>query len=132
MRTEFFIPMIPPTTTHQQKQVTVQNGKPHFYEPAELRDARAKLYAHLGKHVPKKQFRGALRLVVKWCFPVTGQHQDGEYKTSRPDTDNLQKLLKDVMTDLGYWADDAQVASEVIEKFWAQTPGLYVHILEIV
>lgn len=27
--------------------------------------------------------------------------KDGEYKTTRPDTENLQKLLKDVMTGLG-------------------------------
>lgn len=30
---EFFMPMIPPETTHQQKKVSVVNGKPHFYEP---------------------------------------------------------------------------------------------------
>ncbi len=69
--------------------------------------------------------------MTKWCFPLTGKHRDGEYKTSRPDTDNLQKLLKDVMTDLGYWKDDAQVASEITEKFWAKIPGIYIAIEEL-
>ena len=34
---EFFMPMIPPTKTHQEKQVRIVKGKPVFYEPAELK-----------------------------------------------------------------------------------------------
>lgn len=128
MTIEFFIPMQPPTVTHQEKKVRVVNGKPKFYEPAELKAARAKLQAYLAKHVPAEMYTGAVRLVTKWCFPVTGKHRDGEYKTTKPDCDNLQKLLKDVMTSLGYWKDDALVASEVAEKFWAELPGIYIAI----
>ena len=131
MRIEFFIAMRPPTKTHQQKKIRVVKGKPVFYEPAELKAVRSKLMAHLGQHVPDKKYTTAVRLVTKWCFPITGKHQDGEYKTTRPDTDNLQKLLKDVMTDLGYWTDDALVASEIIEKFWAKIPGIYICIEEV-
>jgi Holliday junction resolvase RusA-like endonuclease len=128
---EFFIPIIPPTTTHQEKQVHVVKGKPVFYEPAELKAARSKLEAHLAKNKPEKKYTGAIRLLVKWCFPVTGKHKNGDYKTTKPDTDNLQKLLKDVMTHLGYWKDDALVASEVVEKFWADIPGIYIMISEV-
>lgn len=131
MRIDFFLPMRPPTKTHQEKQVRVVNGKPQFYEPAELQAVRSKLQAHLAGHVPEKKYTGAVRLITKWCFPIAGKHQNGEYKTSKPDTDNLQKMLKDVMTTLGYWKDDAQVASEIIEKFWAEMPGIYVAIEEL-
>jgi Holliday junction resolvase RusA-like endonuclease len=51
---EFFMPMIPPTHTHQEKQVNVVNGKPVFYEPQEVKAAREKLRAHLGQHAPEK------------------------------------------------------------------------------
>ncbi|UOQ47772.1 RusA family crossover junction endodeoxyribonuclease [Gracilibacillus caseinilyticus] len=129
MTTEFFMPFKKvPSVTHQQKQVHVVNGKPIFYEPEGLKVARAKLMAHLGQHVPKQQYKHSVRLMVKWCFPITGKHQDGEYKYTRPDTDNLQKLLKDCMTDCGYWKDDALVVSEIVEKFWAQMPGIYIKI----
>lgn len=131
MTTEFFLHIIPPTKTHQEKAVTVVKGKPVFYDPAELKATRAKLIAHLGKHIPDKKYTGAVRLITKWCFPVLGKHRDGEYKTSKPDTDNLQKMLKDVMTQLGYWTDDAQVASEIIEKFWAELPGIYIKITNL-
>jgi len=137
MRTEFFMAMIPPTMTHQEKQVKAikskKDGKykPVFYEPAELKQVRAKLMAHLGQYVPDEKYTTAVRLITKWCFPITGKHQDGEYKTTKPDTDNLQKMLKDCMTDVGFWTDDALVASEIIEKFWAKVPGIYICIEEL-
>lgn len=130
MTIEFFMPMNPPTITHQEKQVRVVNGKPAFYEPAELKAARLKLRDHLAEHRPKRPLTGAVRLVVKWCFP-RGRHRNGEYRITKPDTDNLQKLLKDVMTTAGFWQDDAQVASEIAEKFWAEIPGIYIQAKEI-
>ena len=30
------------------------------------------------------------------------------------------------MTECGFWMDDAQVASELCEKFWAEIPGIYI------
>lgn len=131
MRISFFLPMIPPTVTHQEKSIHVVNGKPVPYEPAKLKAARSKLMAYLGQHAPLVPLRGAVRLGVKWCFPITGKHKNCQWKTTRPDTDNLQKLLKDCMTDLGYWKDDAQVASEIIEKFWAKIPGIYIMAEEL-
>ena len=120
--------MKPPTVTHQEKKISVRNGKPVVYEPAELKDARAKLKAHLLPHRPKSPLTGAVRLFCTWCFPLTGRHKDGEPKTTKPDTDNLQKLLKDVMTDCGFWKDDAQVYRELSEKFYADVPGIRIVI----
>lgn len=124
---DFFMAMVPPTKTHQEKKVRVVNGKPIFYEPAELKAVRVKLHDHLLGHLPEESFKGPVRLVTKWCFPK-GRHRNGEYKATKPDTDNLIKMLKDVMTDLSFWEDDAQVASEITEKFWADIPGIYIKI----
>lgn len=128
MQTEFFLPMIPPTVTHQEKQVSVKNGKPIFYEPEELKAARAKLQAHLAGYIPEKKYTGPTRVIVKWLFPITGNHHDGEYKDTKPDAHNLDKLLFDIMEDLGFWDNDARVASEIIEKFYANIPGIYIKI----
>ena len=32
------------------------------------------------------------------------------------------------MTRLHFWQDDAQVASEISEKFWANTPGIFIRV----
>ena len=124
---EFFMAMVTPTVTHQEKKVHVVNGKPVFYEPQELKSARQKLTAYLGQHAPEEPYHHGIRLITRWCFPKE-HYGDGEYKTSRPDTDNLQKLLKDCMTLVGFWDDDALVASELVEKFWAEFPGIYIRI----
>lgn len=127
----FFLNIIPATKTYQEHRVGKRkDGSVYFYEDAELRKVRDLYRTHLSRHVPQEPFNGAVRLLVKWCFP-RGRHLNGSYKTTKPDTDNLNKLLKDIMTELGYWNDDAQVASEIIEKFWADIPGIYVEINEL-
>ena len=127
---KFFMAMKPPTVTHQEKQVRVVNGKPVFYEPAELKNARAKLRANLASQKPLSPYDRPVELVVTWCFP-RGKHRDGEYRTTKPDTDNLQKLLKDCMTEVGFWKDDCLVCREIVEKFWAEIPGIYIRIEEL-
>lgn len=129
--TEFFIPMKIPTVTAQMHKVSVKGSKPVFYDPPELKAAKIKLRDHLAGHVPDKPYTGAVQLCAKWLFPSDGKHADGTYKTTKPDTDNLQKALKDIMTKLSFWNDDAQVASEIVEKFWADIQGLYIAIREI-
>lgn len=127
---EFFMPMLPPTITHQQHKVKTVNGKPVFYDPPELKDARQKLTANLIPNIPEQPFTTAVRLTTKWLFPK-GQHKNGEWKTTKPDMDNMIKLLKDCMTVCRFWKDDALIVSEITEKFWADIPGIYVRIEEL-
>jgi Holliday junction resolvase RusA-like endonuclease len=122
----FFMPMIPPTTTAQMHKVAHKNRhKPTFYDPPEVKDMKAKLRAHLAPHAPSEPMLGCLRLVVKWTWPGSDEYR---YKPTKPDTDNLQKATKDIMTKLGFWRDDAQVASEIVEKFTGPVPGIFVQI----
>lgn len=135
---DFFMPMIPPTVTHQEHQVVVRNGKPVFFDPPELKAARQKLMDHVGRHAPPDPLNGPLQLMTKWIWPLPDRimkrmQEKGEkdwamYKQTKPDTDNIIKLLKDCMTRCGFWKDDAQVASEITEKFLGMHPGIYVRI----
>lgn len=129
--TEFFMAMIPPTATAQEHKVAVRNGKPIFYDPPEVKAAKEKLMANLSKYSLNTPYCEGVRLITKWLFPNDGKHKDGEYKISKPDTDNLQKMFKDCMTLCGFWTDDQLVASEICEKFWADIPGIYVRIEEL-
>ena len=127
----FFISMDPPTKTQQEHRIGKRkDGSIYVYEDRALKEARHKLYKAVSPFAPEEPLTGPLQLVVKWCFPL-GNHREGSYKTTKPDTDNLNKMLKDEMTRAGFWKDDALVASEIIEKFWTDTPGIYVEIVEI-
>ena len=127
---QFFLAIDPPTITQQEHKVAVRNGKPVFYDPPELKKTRQLLTDCLAAHRPDEKIKIGCRLVVKWCFPK-GRHKHGEYRITKPDTDNLQKLLKDCMTRVGFWEDDALVASEIVEKFWSDVPGIWIRIEEL-
>ena len=124
----FFIAMHPPTATAQERKVKVVNGKPIFYDPPAVKSAKELLSAYLAQHQPPQPMTGGLSLRVLWLFP-RGAHPHGAWRTTKPDTDNLQKMLKDCMTRVGFWEDDAQVAREIIEKRWSDEPcGIYIEI----
>ena len=140
---EFFMPMIPPTITHQEHKIRVINGRPQFYEPPELKAARIKLLDAVAGHKPELKLTGPVQLITKWIWPLE-QPESGQlnllkltdphfftWKTTRPDTDNLIKMLKDCMTKAGFWKDDAQVVSEVTEKMYSFHPGIYVKVVQL-
>lgn len=141
MKIEFFLPMIPPTVTQQEHKVMIRNGKPFFYEPAELKAARKKLMDFVVKYAPENPIPGTIRLTTKWIWPLpknqinwlksTGVNDLAIYKTTRPDTDNMIKMLKDCMTRCRFWKDDTQVASEITEKFNGMHPGIYIRVEEL-
>lgn len=126
---EFFIPMKKiPTVTHQQKKVRVIHGKPQFYEPDQLMETRAMFMELLAPYAPDEPLDGPLRLTTKWLFPKIKGTTNGQYKHTKPDTENLLKLPKDCMQELGFFVNDSRVASEITEKFWADTVGIYVRL----
>ena len=126
---DFFLQIDPPTATAQEKQVRVVRGKPLFYDPAPVKEAKELLIAHLLPHRPDKPLTGPVSLSTVWLFPKGKSHRHGEWRITKPDTDNLQKLLKDCMTRCGYWKDDAQVVCEAVEKRWSDDPaGIYIEV----
>ena len=129
--TEFFVSIDPPRTTQQQHRVSSARGYPVFYDGENLETAKKMLAVVLSTHRPREPYKGPVELTVEWRFRANRPHKDREWKVTRPDTDNLDKLLKDIMSKLGYWQDDAQVVREVIEKMWAKQPGIYIKIREL-
>ena len=128
-RFEIFLPMQKiPTITHQQKDIKIIKGKPVVYEPQELKDARALYTGKLYPVRPETPIQGPVSMIVKFCFDPGWRHKQGEWKISKPDTDNMIKLLKDCMTAAKFWLDDAQVAQEVVEKVWWEPSGIYIRI----
>ena len=127
---EFFMPMEKlPSATGQEKGYSSKTGT--YYENDRLKAARRKINSRLAPYRPEKPLEGPLMLTVKWCYPASEKHPGGTWKTTKPDTDNLLKVLKDEMTHLGFWHDDAQVCSEHNDKFYNHLPGIYVAVEEL-
>ena len=136
-RIKFKLKMTPPTATAQQKGERVVGGYIHHYKKKNVARAEAILRDALLPYIPKDPITGkAVGLTVAWMFPYpksAKKHQPGgmRWKITRPDTDNLNKLLKDVMTDMGFWKDDALISSETIYKTYDDEPGILIEIEEM-
>ncbi len=130
----FKLKMIPPTATAQQKGERVVGGYIHHYKKKNVAQAEAILRDALLPYVPAEPITEApIRLVTRWLFPYpksARKHQPGHkrWKITRPDTDNLNKLLKDVMTDMGFWKDDALISEACICKVYDDEPGIEITI----
>lgn len=135
--------------------------KPVVYESAELKEARQKFRTYATRVLQKAQQDGAFTTVaagqpvalgVVWMFQrpkslekkIKAKAKDGVvrtdagaalWKVTKPDTDNLIKLLKDEMTQAGWWHDDAQIVIERSMKIYADAPedvGIMVTVGRVV
>ena len=126
---KMFLLMNPPTVTAQERKVAMVKNKPIFYKPEKVKQAKAKLMEHLRPFKPDIPFESPIELHVVWLFPKGKSHKHNEWRITKPDTDNLQKMLKDCMTEIGFWKDDAQVVKETVEKRWSDEPcGISIEI----
>lgn len=123
----------PPRTTAQQKKIAVKyDGTPIVYDSERLVKARQAFLAALTPFKPDAPLTEAIKLSVCWYFSTPKGGKDG-WKVTRPDTDNLMKLLKDCMTKLGFWCDDSQVVIEESYKmqFKAKPHGVVINYQEL-
>ncbi len=124
--------MDPPRTTHQQKKARiVKTGntvKPMFYEPDALRMARREYMLRLARLKPDEPIKGPVKLITIFSYKAKTKKQNGQPKVTRPDTDNMIKLLKDCMTACGFWEDDSQVYDDRVIKRYSERPCVNIEI----
>ena len=122
-----YLDIDPPRATAQQKgEMIGADGRIHHYTKSRVRAAGNLMGIYLMHYAPEQPLTGAVYLHVTYVFgSKSGRKHHGEWKTTRPDTDNLLKLLKDVMTQCGFWEDDAQIAHECTSKMWDGGTGSY-------
>lgn len=118
--------MDPPTATSQENKVAFVGGRMMHYKSKGAKETFKTLTKALKPYAPEEPMDGPIRLLVLWKFPKGKSHKHNEWKVTKPDTDNLQKALKDVMTRLGFWIDDSRVCSELVTKIWSDDPGISI------
>lgn len=103
-----------PASTPQQRKLGGRNTHP----TQGLRYARAAWQALLEKYGPSRPMAGPVELSVSLFYHTKSRAVIIAPKTSRPDGDNLLKIIKDAATKAGWWIDDAQVYDERITRYW--------------
>lgn len=118
-----------PKTTAQQKKFSTRTKT--FYKTSKIKQSEYLLVRALSGRQPRKTYDTPIELSVTWLFPNTKKSKDGERKATRPDLDNLQKLLQDIMCKLGYYKDDSLITDLIIKKRWHRHSGLIIKINEV-
>lgn len=131
----FRLDCTPPTATAQQKGVFVVGGKARFFTKKKVRQSENFLAGLLSMHQPDVPFDCPVAVTVRWVFPWRKSERKSVVKagapvphTSRPDLDNLEKNLLDVLTRLNFWTDDSLVAEKRTSKWWGPKPGIDIRI----
>jgi Holliday junction resolvase RusA-like endonuclease len=132
----FFIKCIPPKSTAQaaSRIFRRKDGTQFIGKTAKGMATRNELMTLLQPHAPREPIAGPVCLRIVWSYPwrkgESRKQRSGGWKacTTRPDVDNICKMVLDCMTRLAYWNDDAQVCSLTIIKRWADEPGIQITI----
>ena len=127
----FTIEHDPFKVTAQQKRVSTLNGAPRFYYPERLKEAYNVYLNDVWPYRPEEPIEGPVALIVTFWFYTKDKKKWNTAKITRPDTDNLIKGFKDVLTAAGFWKDDAQIFQETVVKNWSDRGHIDVMILSM-
>jgi Holliday junction resolvase RusA-like endonuclease len=129
MEIRFMVPGIPTAWARART-----NGKRHFTAPKQGRAMAIVEHIAHAAMAGEPPLDGPLSMSVQavWPWPkswsekkrrVAGSH----YKTSRPDADNIAKLIGDSLNEIVF-RDDAQVVKVSVTKTYGITAGTHVII----
>ena len=119
-------------TTNQQKGVKFIDGKMIRFDRKGTKNTE--LLNHLIKNRPKIHMTNGelpIKLSVTFYYAIKQKKKWWQWKTTRPDLDNLLKGLQDYMTKLGYYADDSQICWLEVKKFYSEKNIIEIEIEEI-
>jgi Holliday junction resolvase RusA-like endonuclease len=82
-----------------------------------------------------KPFEGPVELSIRATYLIPAswpakRKAAASWKTSKPDADNLGKIVADALNALAY-ADDAQVASLIVQKRYGPLAGLTISVASL-
>jgi Holliday junction resolvase RusA-like endonuclease len=111
----------------------------HKFTPKRQRDymgmIRAEAHAQMAKFAGPLTGPLQLKVAAVYLWPKSTtkarlQAVDGAWKSSRPDADNITKIVKDALNTIAY-VDDAQVVFSSCWKILGPKAGLVVEVISL-
>lgn len=137
----FILNCIPPKHTAQASNRILKTKDGRFFvgkmSSSNAKQTQNELMWLLSPHKPPKPFGEPIRLEVKWVYPFRKTEPkknriEGLPCTTRPDCDNLCKLLLDIMTRLGFWVDDSIIYDLHFTKVYSDNPHIEINIEKVI
>jgi Holliday junction resolvase RusA-like endonuclease len=113
------------------------NGKVRFDSPEQARNKMTISQIGAAAMRGRPPFEGPLEVTVGafWPYPksMSGKKRGvygSQFFTSRPDADNVAKLLGDALNNI-VWRDDAQIVSLTVTKRYAPVPQTVIRVIPL-
>jgi Holliday junction resolvase RusA-like endonuclease len=112
-------------------------GTPRF-TPAKQRNYMGAIQTFVTAAMAKagaKPHSGSVLLMVRavYQYPKSWSAKKRakiKWKTSKPDADNIVKIVKDALNKIA-WTDDAVVAAMMVQKHWGETERLVISFVAL-
>lgn len=117
-------------------RATVMRGHIKMYDPKKSSDYKDYVRLAASQHAPERLLEGPLSLQIRIFRPIPShiskkkveQAEAGILRpTTKPDTDNYVKGIKDALKGV-IWKDDSQVVDLVASKYYGVRPRVEVTI----
>lgn len=132
---EIYIKCNPPKTTAQSTSriFKTKDGRMFVGKNSKGLSTRNELMMLLSQYTPETPYNEPLKVDVQWVYPYLKTTRKRDLGrdipcTTRPDCDNLMKLLFDSMTRVGFWTDDSIVYDVHFVKKYHEKSGIYIKI----
>lgn len=114
----------------QPRARAVKRGKhAGVYDPGTADGWKNLIAEAMKPHRPEAPLDGPIRLWLDIFFPRPKYMMAKKYSdhpilhTAKPDRDNCEKAICDILTQIGFWRDDAQVCGGEVNKWYVGRDG---------
>ena len=145
----FFVAGDPVAQPRQRHRVITKGGRAYAMnyttKTAPVHTWKDLIALRAEKHLPDVPIDKPIRLsLVFWFRRPKSHYRTGKnahllkdsapaFHTKKPDFDNCAKSVADIMTQIGFWRDDAQLMSVKVKKLYQtgnERPGVYILVEE--
>ena len=90
----------------------------------------------IAKHRPSTPCDFPVSLFIRFRFPhlkssSSEYKKNPQWKTTRPDLDNMEKVVLDSLTDEGFLVDDSIICLKTTSKKHSSTPKIIIRLKQI-
>lgn len=128
-----FIPVTP--IPKARARTVVNHGKVRSYTPQKTHDAQELIKWHLRREFKGEMIKEACEVVIVFSMPFPASWSEARKKrmlwlphTSKPDVDNMVKLVLDSMNEI-IVKDDGQVWKITATKIYARIPMIELSVI---
>ena len=136
----FFVNIIPTKATHQSSLRVLRSRSGRFFvgkfSKSPIKRWISEFSEKIAKFKPEKPLDCPVEIDIEFRFPYNKSASKkiintDTWKTTRPDLDNMEKVILDTLTNDGFFVDDSLVVLKTTRKMHSPKVGISIFIKEL-